>query len=312
MRAVRIDRFGGPEVIQVVEIAVPAPLAGQVAVRVRAAGVGPWDALVRSGQSALVAAERLPLTLGADFAGVIDSVGTGVTAFAPGDEVYGATNDAFIGAHAEVAIAMVGKIARKPRRLDFVAAASVPVVAVTAWQMLFEHARVAAGQTVLVLSASGGVGSFAVALAHQHGARVLATTSAAEAARVRALGAERVFDALDPGLAREAGPVDVVLDMAGGPAQTNGASCLRRGGVFVSVVGPLDPARAQEAGVRAANFIVDVSTRCLIELAQTIDAGHLDARVGTVLPLRDAGLAHDMLAGRRPHAHGKIVLAVDA
>lgn len=117
MRAVRIARFGGPEVIQLVEIAVPAPSAGQVAVRVRAAGVGRWGALVRSGESALITAQRLPLTLSADFAGVIDNVGMGVTAFAPGVEVYGATNDVFIGALAEAAIAMVSKTPpRQPKR----------------------------------------------------------------------------------------------------------------------------------------------------------------------------------------------------
>jgi NADPH:quinone reductase-like Zn-dependent oxidoreductase len=152
-----VHRFGPPEVIVLEDIAPPAPGAGDVLVRVKAAGVGPWDAWVRSGRSALP--QPLPLTLGADLAGVVVTVRPGVTSVAPGDAVFGVTNARFTGSHADYAIASAAMIARQPATLADVDAASIPVVAVTAWQALFEQAKVARGQTVLVHGAAGSVGA---------------------------------------------------------------------------------------------------------------------------------------------------------
>jgi len=151
MKAARIHRFGSPDVIVVEDIPRPSPAAGEVLVRVVAAGVAPWDALIREGKSKVSGPP--PLTLGSDLSGVVDAVGPGVTQFNRGDEVYGVTNAQFIGAQAEYAVAAAGMIAPKPQRLIHVQAASIPVVAVTAWQMLFEHARVERGQSVMVLGA---------------------------------------------------------------------------------------------------------------------------------------------------------------
>src|SRR5215831_5248888 len=139
MKAARIHRFGPPDVIEVEEIPRPRPAPGEVLVRVAAAGVGPWDALIREGKSTV--SPPPPLTLGSDLSGVVEAVGTGVSPFKNGDEVYGVTNPQFVGANAEFAAASALMVAPKPRRLSSVEAASVPVVAVTAWQMLFEHAR---------------------------------------------------------------------------------------------------------------------------------------------------------------------------
>src|SRR5262249_28407048 len=137
MYAVRVHRFGGPEVMSYEDAPVPVPAADEVLVRVRAAGVGPWDALVRSGQSGLP--QPLPLTLGSDLSGTIESVGADVSAFRPGQEVFGVTNPSFTDAYAQYALAKAASIASKPAKLDFVAAAGVPVVAVTARDMLFKH-----------------------------------------------------------------------------------------------------------------------------------------------------------------------------
>src|SRR3954447_13680148 len=160
MKAARIHRFGSPDMIVVEDIPRPAPAAGDGLVRVAAAGVGPWEALIREGKSKL--SPPLPLTLGSDLSGVVEAVGAGVGDFKNGDEIYGVTNPQFVGAQAEYAVASATMIARKPQRLSMVDAASVPVVAVTAWQMLFEHARPAAGQVVMVLGAAGNVGAHAV------------------------------------------------------------------------------------------------------------------------------------------------------
>src|SRR5262245_25861547 len=155
MHAAQIATFGPPNVIRVVELPKPTPGHGQLVIHTRAAGVGPWDALIRTDTS--ITTPQLPLILGSDLAGVVDAVGPGVDTFEPGDEVFGVTNDRFVGAYAEYALADANTVARKPRTLDFLQAASAPVVAVTAHQALFEYARLKAGQTVLVHGAAGNV-----------------------------------------------------------------------------------------------------------------------------------------------------------
>ena len=168
MRASRVHRFGPPENIAFEEIPRPEPGRGEVLVRVEAAGVGPWDAWIRAGRSVLP--QPLPLTLGSDLSGVIDAVGPGAEGWEPGAEIFGVVNRRCTGAYAEYAAAEAGMIARKPAALGHIAAASVPVIAVTAWQMLFQHARIAPVQTVLVHGAAGNVGAYAVQLAKREGA----------------------------------------------------------------------------------------------------------------------------------------------
>jgi NADPH:quinone reductase-like Zn-dependent oxidoreductase len=308
MKASRIHRFGPPEVLRFEEVDRPAPGPGEVLVRVEAAGVGPWDGWVRAGRSVLP--HPLPLTLGADLSGVVEEVGAGVRAFAPGDPVFGVTNAAFTGAHAERAVAEAGRLAPRPRRTGPVEAASVPVVAVTAWQMLFEHARVAPGQTVLVQGAAGNVGSYAVQLARWAGARVLATAGARDLDAVRALGAEQVVDFRASRFEERIEPVDVVIDTVGGATQERSLALVRPGGALVSAVSEPDREAAERGGVRASFLLVDVTTPRLERIAERIDAGELETCVGTVLPLPDARRAHEMLEGSEPRPRGRIVLRV--
>ncbi len=187
MRAARIHQFGPPEVIVVDEIPRPTPGDGEVLVRVAAAGVGPWDALIRERKSVVNVA--LPLILGSDLSGTIAQIGQNVSGFAVGDQIYGVTNPQFCGAYAEYALASSAMVARKPTKLTNIEAASVPVVAVTAWQMLFDYARATAGQTVLILGAAGNVGAYAVQFASQAQLHVIATASSADTAYVQSLGA---------------------------------------------------------------------------------------------------------------------------
>ena len=146
MKAARIHSFGPPEVVVVEDVPVPSPGSGEILVRVAAAGVAPWDAIIREGKSKV--SPQPPLTVGSDFSGVVEKVGPGVTDFAPADEVYGLTNPQFRGAQAEVAVAAADMVALKPKSLNHVEAASAPVIAVTAWQMLFYYAQAVRGQTV--------------------------------------------------------------------------------------------------------------------------------------------------------------------
>jgi NADPH:quinone reductase-like Zn-dependent oxidoreductase len=307
MRAARIHRFGSPDVIQIDDLPCPSPGPGEVLVRVANAGVGPWDALIREKRSVVRA--DLPLTLGSDLAGIVESLGPGVTAFAPGDRVYGVTNADFIGACAEFAVAVSGRIARQPGSLSFAEAASAPVVAVTAWQMLFEYAKATRGQTVLIHGAGGNVGGYAVQLAAQAGLQIFATASSQDLDYVRALGAFAVVDYRGQRFEEVVQNVDIVLDTVGGETRERSRKIIKPGGILVSVVPGLTGPSGIDDHVRAVFFLVDVTTERLQALTDLFDANRLRPRVGTVLPLDQVRVAHEMMAGA-PHKKGKIVLHV--
>jgi NADPH:quinone reductase-like Zn-dependent oxidoreductase len=275
---------------------------------VKAAGVGPWDALIRSGGS--VVDQPLPLTLGSDVSGLVEQVGAGVSQFQAGDAAFGATNDRFIGGYAEYAVASAAKLAKMPQRLGFVEAASVPVVACTAWQMVFEYGATDATKRVLVHGAAGNVGAYAVQLAKRVAGEVIATGFSKDVPYIRVLGADRVIDVKTSRFEELLADVDVVLDTIGGDTQERSFAVLKRGGVLVSSVSAPDQQTAARFGVRAMFFLVDVSSRRLEQLAALIESGELTTNVGDVLPLADARTAHEMLAGK-PHKRGKIVLRVD-
>jgi NADPH:quinone reductase-like Zn-dependent oxidoreductase len=309
MQAVQVRRFGGVEVLEYGRAPRPVPGAGQVLVRVAAAGVGPWDAWVRAGKSAID--QPLPLIPGSDLSGTVAAVGPGISGFRAGDAVFGVTNARFTGAYAEYAVAQAAMLARKPPHLNDVEAASVPVVASTAWQMVFDHGRAAAGQRVLVHGAAGNVGAYAVQLAKQAGAEVVATVLSRDVDYVRTLGADRVIDVQETRFEQAVKEVDVVIDTLGGEAQQRSFAVLRPGGVLVSSVAQPDPDQAARHGVRGVFFLVAVTSAGLATIAELLDAGRLSTHVGEVLPLAEARLAHEMLAGK-PHRPGKIVLTVAA
>jgi NADPH:quinone reductase-like Zn-dependent oxidoreductase len=308
MKAARVLQFGPPNVIMTDDLPRPEPGAGQLLVRVKAAGVGNWDALIREGKVEL---QRLPLILGSELSGIIEGTGADVSGFKLGDEVYGATNEQFSGAYAEYAVPSAKRMAPKPRTLSFIEAASAPIVTVTAWQMLFEYAHVTAGQTVLVHGAAGNVGAYAVQLAKQAGLHVVATAGSADLDYVRGLGAETVVDHKTERFEQSVAGVDVVLDTVGGDTQQRSLRVLKPGGILVSVVSPVPEATQTRYGIRAAYFYVDVTTARLNRVTELFESATLVTNVGTVLPLENARLAHEMLGGV-PHKRGKIVLSIAA
>jgi NADPH:quinone reductase-like Zn-dependent oxidoreductase len=208
MKAARIHSFGPPDVVVVEDLPMPSPGPNEVLVRVMAAGVAPWDAIIREGKSKV--SPQPPLTLGSDLSGVIEKIGPGVTDFAPADEVYGVTNSQFCGAQAEFAIAMAGMIARKPQPLNYVEAASAPVIAGTAWQMLFQYAQATRGQTVLVVGAAGNVGAYAVQLAVDAGIHVVAIAHLDDEDLLRSLGVKSIIDSSKPAFERDLPQVDAI------------------------------------------------------------------------------------------------------
>jgi NADPH:quinone reductase-like Zn-dependent oxidoreductase len=309
MMAWRVHAFGPPDTMQFERVPRPEPGPGEVLVRVRATGVGPWDGWIRAGRSALP--QPLPLTLGSDLCGDIQTVGPEVADLRLGEPVYGVTNSRFIGAYAEYALAAAAMLARKPTSLTCIEAASVPVIAVTAWQGLFDQAQLQAGHTVLIHGAAGNVGAYAVQLARHAGLRTIATAATDDIALVRDLGADMVVDFRTQRFEDAAQQVDTVLDLVGGDTQTRSFQVLRRGGTLISAVSPPDQDLAQRHGVDARFFLVNVTRSYLTAIADLIDKGTLRTRVGTVLPLAAAREAHVMLEGRRPLPKGKIVLTVD-
>ena len=310
MMAWRVHEYGAPDVMKFDRIPRPEPGPGEVLVKVEAAGVGPWDGWIRAGKSALP--QPLPLTLGSDLAGEVVAVGPGVSRPRAGDQVYGVTNPDFIGAYAEYALASAAMVASKPASLSYAEAASVPVVAVTAREALFDHAQLKKGQTVLIHGAAGNVGAYAVQLAHRASLRVIATAGRDDAAFVRDLGANVVIDYRTEKFEDKVRDADAVIDLVGGEIQKRSFQVLRRGGKLISAVSDPDQELARKHGVEAAFFLVKVTTEILTEIGRLIDGGELRARVGAILPLADAREAHLMLEGLRPHPKGKVVLAVEA
>ena len=307
MKAIRVHKFGPPEVISYEDIPKPEAGEGEVVVRVKAVGIGPWDALVRSGKSALP--QPLPLTLGSDICGVVDSIGPGVEELKIGDEVFGVTNEHFTGAYAEYAVAKAAMIASKPTTLNDTHAASVPVVAVTAWQMLFDYARLAPGQSVLIHGGAGNVGAYAVQLGKQAGALVIATANGKDAGYLRSLGADGVIDYRLKRFEDRVKEVEVIIDTVGGETLDRSYGILKRGGILVSSATVPSEEQAAPYGIRAVFLFVQVTRERLQKIAGLIDAGKLRTEVGEVLWLDEARRGHEMLEGA-PHRRGKIVIKV--
>ncbi len=295
--------------LTVEDVPCPEPQAGEVLVRVAAAGVGPWDAWIREGTSKV--SVPLPITLGSDIAGVVEAVGSGVSAFAAGDPVYGVTNQDFCGGYAEYAVASEGMIARKPGMLSMIEAASVPVVAVTAWQMLFDYGHGKAGQTVLIHGAAGNVGAYAVRLAKEAGLEVLATSSAEDMPLVKSLGAEQVIDYRKERFEDSVPRVDIVLDTVGGDTKRRSFEVLKDTGILVSAVSASSEDVPTGREKQAVFFLVEVTTERLNNISGLLEAGKISPQVGSVLPLPDVRRAHEMLGGA-PHERGKIVLQVES
>jgi NADPH:quinone reductase-like Zn-dependent oxidoreductase len=235
-------------------------------------------------------------------------MGPGVSGLRVGDQIYGVTNPRFIGAYAEYALASAAMVSRKPTSLTHIEAASVPVISVTAWQALFDQAQLKAGQTVVIHGAAGNVGAFAVQLACRAGLLTVATVGTDDIPFVRDLGANTVIDYRTRRFEEEIRNADAVIDLVGGETQKRSFQVLRRGGKLISAVSPPDQHLAQNHGVDAAFFLVNVTTQYLAEIAGLIDGGKLRTRMGAVLPLADAREAHFMLERVRPQPKGKIVL----
>ena len=249
MKAFLIDRYGKKETGHIDDAPTPALRDDDVLVRVHAASVNALDTRIRTGEFKVILPYRLPLILGNDLAGTVERVGAGVHEFKPGDEVYARVEDDRIGTFAEFVAVKAASVARKPGNLDMVEAASLPLVALTAWQALVETARVKPGQKVFIQAGSGGVGTVAIQLAKHLGAFVATTTSTANVAWVKDLGADVVIDYRQQDFATELRDYDVVLNSLGKDELFRSLQILRPGGHLISISGPPTPAFATARGL---------------------------------------------------------------
>ncbi len=307
MRAVFLNEIGGPEKLTYGDVPEPRAGEGEVLVAVQATAITPTEFdWAPTWKTATQGPRPFPIILSHEFSGVVAALGPQVTEFAAGDAVYG-LNDWFCnGAQAEYCVAPAADLAPKPLSLDHPDAASVPISALTAWQGLFDRGGLRAGQRVLIHGAAGGVGVFAVQLAHRCGAHVIATASAHNLAFVQELGADEVIDYRATPFEDVAHDVDLVFDAVGGDTLARSWAVLKPGGRLVTIAASSEP--ATDPRVRAAFFIVEPSRAQLREIARLLDGGELRPIVAAVFPLAEARQAY--ASAQRGGLRGKIVLRV--
>ena len=308
MKTVCIYSYGGPEVLVYEDAPRPHPLAGEVLVRVHAAGINPVDWKIREGHLKEMLHHTLPLVLGWDVSGVVESLGSAVTRFKVGDEVFSRPDISRDGAYAEFIVIKESEVALKPHSIDHIHAAALPLAGLTAWQSLFDAGGLAAGQRVLIHAAAGGVGSLAVQLAKWKGAWVIGTASERNHDFLRQLGVDQPVDYETVRFEEAVQPVDVVFDTMGGEVQARSWKVLKRGGILVSIVSPPSAESAVANGVRQAFVFTQPNAAQLAEIAKLVAAEKLKAIVETVLPLSDATRGQEL--SERGHTRGKIVLRV--
>lgn len=308
MKAVRIHAYGEPEVLTYEDAPLPAIGEEDVLIRVHAAAVNPVDWKIRQGHLQGFLDYPLPVILGWDVSGVVEAVGANVTAFQVGDEVYSRPNIERDGAYAEYIAVNAAEVALKPKTIDHVHAAAVPLAGITAWHCLFEAAQLTAGQRVLIHAAAGGVGSYAVQFARWKGAYVIGTASARNRDFLMELGADEVIDYRTTPFETAVEPVDVVFDTIGGDVQERSWQVVKPGGILVSVISPPSEEKAAAHQCRSAYVFIQPRADWLTEMAQLIDAGTVKPIVDAVLPLTQAVEAHQM--SESGHTRGKIVLQV--
>jgi NADPH:quinone reductase-like Zn-dependent oxidoreductase len=307
MKAVRIHAFGGREVLELNDIAIPEAKQGEVLIKIHAASVNPVDWKIRQGYLQPLLNHALPLTMGWDVSGEVVAVGGGVIHLKVGDEVYSRPNIANNGSYAEYMTASAEEVALKPKSLTWQEAAGVPLAGLTAWQGLYELADIEAGEQVLIHGGSGAVGQFAIQLAKLRGATVYTTTSARNTDLVLSLGADHAIDYQQVDFS-ELRDMDVVLDTIGGEVQDKSWKTIKPGGRLLSIVQTPDEAVAASHGVTASFYFIEPDRSQLEEMARLADAGKLVVNIDSEFPLDQIADAHERSESGR--AQGKIIINV--
>jgi len=308
MKAIRIHEFGGPDVLDLEDIAIPQPADDEVLIKVYASSVNPVDQKIFAGESQQKFPTKFPLTIGWDVSGVIQTVGSKVHHFSIGDEVYGRPFPTTNGAFAEYVVIKANQISPKPKSLDHINAAAVPLAGLTAWQGLFKYGKLQKGQKVLIHAASGGVGSFAVQFAKWKGAYVIGTGAAENLSFIKQLGADEAIDYKNDRFEEKVQDVDLVFDLIGKDTQQRSIQVIKEGGRLITTVMPEFQQEAKEKHIHLEGFTGQSYPEDLKQIADLIDNGFISPVVSSVLSLEDAKKA-EMLSAKGD-TRGKIVIKV--
>jgi len=309
MKAIQIHQYGGPEVLQLEEAPRPAVEAGELLVRVHAAGVNPVDWKTRAGRglAGRYGSDQFPLILGWDISGIVQEVGPGVSGFEIGDAVFGMPRfPGVAAAYAEYTAVPAAEVTHKPDSLSHVQAAALPLVSLTAWQALFEAADLQAGNKILIHAAAGGVGHVAVQLAKWRNAFVIGTASARNADYLAEIGVDQFVDYQSQRFEDVVSEVDVVLDTMSGETRQRSWGVLQPGGSLVSILGQPPAGTAVQFGVRSTSILVYPDGSQMAQIAALVDSGTIKPHVDAVFPLAEAAQAHEYV--HRGHTRGKVVL----
>ena len=306
MKAAQINIQGGPEVIEITDVDVPKPSAGQVLVEVHASSLNPFDSKLREGMMPV----PFPFTLGGDIAGIVTELGKDVSQFSVGDKVYGSANalSGNSGAFAEFTTAKVNGIAKMPGNLDFNQAAAMPLVSVSAWQALVKHINLQAGQKLFIHGGAGGIGTMAIQMAKHIGAYVAVTATGEGIETVKQLGADEVIDYKTQDFTTVLSEFDAVFDMVGGDETLKAAKVLRSGGIIVSMVSAIDESEAGRLSVTAVHQMTRVTTEALDAVRELVESGTITPQVDSVYPLGQ--IVEAFRAREQNSPIGKVVLAI--
>jgi NADPH:quinone reductase-like Zn-dependent oxidoreductase len=304
MKAIRIHQYGGPHLLQYEDVPIPKIRRGEVLVQVHAAGVNPVDYKHASGSLEQFFSFHPPWIPGRDFSGVIRKIGPDVTNFKVGDAVFGNCASCY----AELVVVQANRIVFKPNNLTHLEAASIPVAAQTAWEALFDHGHLQAGQTVLIHAAAGGVGTFAVQFAHRKKARVLATASSSNKEYLQTLGADVVIDYQTTLFESVAKDTDLVIEMVGSEIQERSFGCLKEGGRLIATTQEPSQEQADKYGIYATMMHTKGSESLLKKITDMINTGTIKTEVARSYPLSRASDAWTYVMTK--HVRGKVVLEV--
>ncbi len=310
MQSVRIHKYDPVDELRYEQTSIPTINADEILIRVHAAGVNPVDWKIREGYFKDAMPHALPLILGWDSAGEVALVGDSVHDLQAGDVVYAYTSLARPGAYAEYVVAKADEVALQPKNISPQLAAAVPLAALTAWQALFDVAKLKKGDTVLIHAGAGGVGHFAIQLAKWKGATVIATASSQNQSFLAELGADQCIDYNTSHWEKNISHVDIVIDSVGGDTQERSWPLIKPNGILISIVSPaLLEEHAKQYGVRSQFFIVAPNGQQLGEITKLIDQDLLKPFVSASFPLSAAKKAHEL--SQQGHVRGKIVLLIN-
>jgi NADPH:quinone reductase-like Zn-dependent oxidoreductase len=309
MRAVRIHQYGGTETLKLENIEKPVINDDDILIQVKSAAINPVDWKIREGYLQTFNPYELPVTLGWDVAGIVTEIGTNVSEFNVGDEVFSRPAITRDGSYADYIAVKADEVALKSPKLDFAEAAALPLAGITAWQCLVDVANVQAGQRVLVHAGAGGVGHLAIQIAKAKGAIVIATASAANQALLNEFGADQAVDYAKAPLSEQIEPVDIVVDTIGGEVQKLSWELLKQDGILVSIVEQPDEALAEAHQARAAFVFIEPSSRILKELNALVAADQLKPLIEHRFTLETIVDAH--LQSQSGRTRGKIVLDIN-